>query len=307
MKKKKQLLSLSGKRAIAGWLFILPFAIGFVAFIGVSLVMTARMSLSDVSASAGSGILIEWNNFENYRHAFAVHPEFKEDLARSIFSMLIDVPLIIFFSLFMAILLNQKFRGRTVVRAVFFLPVILGAQAISIALADAQATMMGGINSASAEITSSLEGASGVNAQYYLNMLGQIGLPINLINYVVGAVQRINAVIISSGVQIVIFVAALQSIPPTLYEVSKIEGATAYETFWKVTFPMVTPLILTNIVYTIIDQFAKSVIVESSYNVIFSENNFGLGSAFSLISSVLVCLILLVVGLIFSKRTHYAT
>lgn len=305
---KKRGLTLAGKRAITGWLFILPFAIGFIYFIGGSLLTTARMSLSDVSpGGAGVGVSMVWNNFENYIRAFSAHPTFKQELTSSIGLMLIDVPLIIFFSLFMAMLLNQKFRGRTFARSIFFLPVILGAPAIKLAITAAQSMMVGGISAASAEVMQSIGSSLNVNVQYYLDMMGDLGIPRSLTGYIVNAVSRINSIIISSGVQIVIFVAALQSIPPSLYEVAKIEGATSYETFWKVTFPMVTPMILTNVIYTIVDYFANSTVVTLSYNTIFTDYNYGLGSAFSLVSSVLVCLVLLVVGLIFSRRTHYTT
>ena len=301
-------LTLTGKRAITGWLFILPFAIGFFFFIGASLVTTTRMSFSEVSAGgAGVGVSMAWNDFANYIKAFAEHPTFQQELTSSLGHMLVDVPLIIFFSLFMAMLLNQKFRGRTAVRAIFFLPVILGAPAIRLAIAGAQASMIGGLTPVSPEAIDALGGGVNVNVQHYLYMMSELGLPHNLIGYVVDAVFRINSVIISSGVQIIIFVAALQSIPGTLYEVSRIEGATPYETFWKVTFPMVMPLILTNIVYTIVDQFAYSSVVNLSYETIFTNYDYGLGSVFSLVSSVIVCLILLVVGMIFSRRTHYAT
>jgi len=221
--------------------------------------------------------------------------------------MIIDVPLIIFFSLFMALLINQKFRGRTIVRAIFFLPVILGAPAIANALLAARAMMVGGVSPASAEVMTSLGSNINVDVNYYLNMLGDLAIPPNLIGYIVDAVHRINNIIIASGVQIVIFLAALQSIPPTVYEAAKIEGASSYETFWLITFPMVSPLILTNVVYTIIDSFAASPVVTLSYNVIFSDYNYGLGSVFSLVSSLAVCLILVIVALILGKRTFYHT
>jgi ABC-type sugar transport system permease subunit len=312
---KKRGITLSGKRAVTGWLFILPFTLGFIFFIGSSLVMTGRMSLANVEPGGpGQGVLMHWNSYDNYTEAFTRfsvgEDTFPSILVSSISNMLIDLPLIIFFSLFMAILLNQKFRGRTLVRAIFFLPVILGAPAIRDAIEGSKDMMMGGVSTVSSEMAESISGSGGtVNAMYYLHMLTELGLPPGLVGYVVGVVSRIHGVILSSGVQIVIFVAALQSIPPALYEVSKIEGATAYETFWKVTFPMVMPLILTNIVYTIIDQFAYSSVVELSYDTYFSSGaaNFGLGAVFSLVSSAIVCAILLIVGLFFSKRTHYAT
>jgi len=301
-------LTLSNKKAIVGLLFVLPFLIGFTVFIAFGIITTIRMSFSDVIvAGATSGVEMVWNNFANYIQAFTVHPTFPEVLGTSILNILIDVPLIIFFSLFMAMLINQKFRGRTIVRAIFFLPVIMGAPAIANALLSSRALMVGGISPASAEVMTSLGSNINVNVNYYLYMLGDLAIPPTLIGYIVDAVHRINNIIIASGVQIVIFLAALQSIPPTIYEAAKIEGATPYETFWLITFPMVSPLILTNVVYTIIDSFAISPVVTLSYNVIFSDYNYGLGSVFSLVSSLAVCLILVVVALVLGKRTFYYT
>jgi ABC-type sugar transport system permease subunit len=307
----KRTLTLSRKRAITGFLFVLPFTVGFLVFYARSIVTAVQMSLSDVVVGVETGVrgmVMIWNDFANYIQAFAQHATFKQDLTTSILNILIDVPLIIFFSLFMALFLNQRFRGRTVARAIFFLPVILGAPAISEAISAARAMMVGGVSPASAEVMASLSSGINFDIGYYLYMLGDLAIPEVIIGYIVDAVYRINNVITASGVQIVIFVAALQAIPPSLYEVAKIEGATSYETFWKVTFPMVSPLILTNVVYTIVDSFAYSQVVALSYSTTFAPIfNYGLGAVFSLVSSVAVCLILLTVGLLLSKRTFYQT
>ena len=162
--------------------------------------------------------------------------------------------------------------------------------------------LAGGLSASSAEMASA---ASGVDLMYYVEMFASLGLPESLLEYVVGAVARINDIISASGVQIIIFIAALQSIPGSLYEVAKIEGATGYETFWKVTFPMVMPHIITNVVYTVVDNFANSEIVEMAYNTAFTEVNYGLSSAMSLISTAIVCLILVLVCGFIQKRTFY--
>ena len=301
-------MTLARKKSIVGLLFIMPFLIGFIAFIAYGIVTTVRMSFSDVIvAGATSGVQLVWNNFENYINAFTVHPTFSEVLGTSVLNILIDVPLIIFFSLFMAMLINQKFRGRTIVRAIFFLPVILGAPAIANALIAARAMMVGGVSPASPEIMASVTSNINVDVNYYLRMFGDLAIPPALIGYIVDAVFRINSIIIASGVQIVIFLAGLQSIPPTVYEAAKIEGATPYETFWLITFPMVSPLILTNVVYTIIDSFTASPAVTLSYSTIFSEYNYGLGSVFSLVSSLAVCLILVIVAFLLNRRIFYQT
>ncbi len=126
-----------------------------------------------------------------------------------------------------------------------------------------------------------------------------------MLDYVVGAVTRVTEIISASGVQLIIFIAALQSIPGSMYEVAKIEGATAYETFWKVTFPMVMPHIITNFVYTVVDKFADSEIIELAYKTTFDNFDYGLGSAMSMVSTVIVCAILFLVVAIIQKRTFY--
>jgi ABC-type sugar transport system permease subunit len=133
----------------------------------------------------------------------------------------------------------------------------------------------------------------------------QIGLPAKIMEYIVAAVARINDIIQASGVQIIIFIAALQSIPGSMYEVAKIEGATGYETFWKITFPMVMPHIITNVVYTIVDNFGHSEVVNLAYETAFTQYQYGLSSVFSLVSTLITCLILILIVRAIQKRTFY--
>ena len=188
-------------------------------------------------------------------------------------------------------------------RAIFFLPVILNSEAILAAMKVSASMMMGGLSSAGAEVAESV--TAGVSIEYYVQMFSNLGLPMGLVEYVVGAVGRISDIINASGVQIIIFIAALQSIPSSMYEVAKIEGATAYETFWKVTFPMVMPHIITVVVYTVVDSFVNSEVVTLAYNTAFSEKNYGLSSTMSIISTVITCLILAIVVRFIQKRTFY--
>lgn len=304
MRRKRTKMSLTTRRSINGYLFIMPWLIGFVVFYLRSLFMSVQFSLSELTVNPGGGYTLEFVGLENFIYAFRVHGSFKQVLTTSVGNMLIDVPLITFFSLFMAILLNKKFPGRTLVRAIFFLPVILNSGAIQDAMDLARAMMSGGISSSSVEIAEAASG-SGVSIDYYIQMFSVLGLPDVIIEYVAGAVGRISEIINASGVQIVIFIAALQSIPGSMYEVAKIEGATGYETFWKVTFPMVMPHIITNVVYTVVDSFADSEVVELAYDMAFTQNNYGLSSVFSLVSTVVTCLILVLVCRFIQKRTFY--
>lgn len=305
MKKRKR-LSLLQKRSLSGYLFILPWLVGFIMFYVRSLIMTTQFAFSELAVNpAGGGFTLTPVGFENFRYAFRVHASFKQVLTTSVINMLIDVPLIIFFSLFMAMLLNKKFPGRSIVRAIFFLPVILNSGAIQAAMDLSAQMMQGGISSQAAEVAVSAAGTLAFDIDYLINIFVSLGIPATFIDYIVQAVARINDIISASGIQIVIFIAALQSIPSSMYEVAKIEGATGYETFWKVTFPMVMPHIITNVVYTIVDSFTQSDVVDLAYSVAFDNFNYGLSSVFSLVSTIITCIILVVICGLIQKRTFY--
>ncbi|MBR3763209.1 MAG: sugar ABC transporter permease [Clostridia bacterium] len=302
---KKLHLTMAGRRARNGYLFILPWFIGFVLFYVRSLYMTVQFSLNTLTVPPAGGYTLDFVGLQNYITAFTGHGTFKQTLVTSLSNMVIDVPLIIFFSLFVAMLLNRKMKCRGLVRAIFFLPVLLNSEAISGTLSYAAQMMAGGLSSTSAEMAEAASSGSAVNMQYFIALFGELALPTSVLDYVVGAVGRISDIIKASGVQIVLFIAALQSITPSMYEVAKIEGATGYETFWKVTFPMVMPHIITNTIYTIVDAFSRSDVVNLAYTTAFTEGNYGLSSAFSVISSVITCALLALVVWFMSKRTFY--
>ena len=302
-KKKKTKMTLSRKRSMKGFLFIVPWLVGFLWFYLRSLIMTFQFSASELTVTPGGGYTLDFVGLDNFIFAFRGHGTFKQVLTSSVGDMLIDVPLITFFSLMVAMLLNKKFKGRTLMRAIFFLPVILNSEAILAAMKVSASMMMGGLSSAGAEVAEAA--SAGVGIEYYVQMFSNLGIPMGLVEYVVGAVGRISDIINASGVQIIIFIAALQSIPSSMYEVAKIEGATAYETFWKVTFPMVMPHIITVVVYTVVDSFVNSEVVNLAYNTAFSEKNYGLSSTFSIISTIVTCGILIIVVRFIQKRTFY--
>lgn len=239
--------------------------------------------------------------WKNYSDALFVDPLFNQVLTDSVLSMVIDVPLILFFSLFAAVLLNQKFRGRAAARAILFLPVILASGAIASAEEAGLINLVG--NSQAAQELG--ESSQMLNTRSIMIMLDSAGLPKWFVEYLVQAVTRIYEIIRSSGVQILIFLAALQSVPSTLYEVAKIEGATPYETFWKITFPMVSPLILTNVIYSVIDSFAQSEVTNKIYETAFTAQNFGLSAAMSWLYTLTVSILLIIISVMISRRVFY--
>ncbi len=302
---KKIHVSMKTRRAVNGWLFIMPWFIGFALFYVRSLYQTMQFSFSELTVMPAGGYELDFVGLGNYITAFTGHGTFKQTLTTSLMNMVVDVPLIIFFSLFVAMLLNRKMKCRGLVRAIFFLPVLMNSEAISGTLQFAAQMMAGGLNGTSAEMAEAASSGNAVNMAYFIALFGEIALPPTVLQYIVGAVGRISDIIKASGVQIVLFIAALQSIQPSMYEVAKIEGATGYETFWKVTFPMVMPHIITNTIYTIVDAFSQSEVVNLAYTTAFTEGNYGLSSAFSVISTVITCTMLALVVYFMSKKTFY--
>ena len=166
MKKKKK-LSLLQKRALTGFAFITPWLIGFLWFYVKSLIQAVRFSLSKMEMLESGGYTLKFTGLDNFKYALFQDPTYNQILATSIRDIVIDVPLIIFFSLFIAMICNGKFKGRTLVRAILFLPIIMNAGAINNAIEMAREAVTGGVAAVSAEAAV----ASGVNVDYFMNLL----------------------------------------------------------------------------------------------------------------------------------------
>lgn len=291
-------LTISQRKAGVGILFCLPLIFGLILLFILPLIQSFRYSLSDLHLVQG-GFELEYKGFSNYVSLFLSNPTYIRELTEAVVDMVVNVPILIIFSLFAAVLLNQKFKGRGFVRAVFFLPVILASSAI------ANMDISSFVGSSTPGTGSGAEG--GMLQSFELKkMMLEAGLAEVFVNYLTGAVDRIYEIISTSGVQMLIFLAGLQSISPSLYEASKIEGATGYEIFWKVTFPMMTPLILTNTVYSIIDTFSRNKISLTISETAFKVFDFGLSSAMSWVYFLVISLLLaIMVGLISRKVFYY--
>ena len=252
-KRRKRTASLDKKKARAGWWFIMPFLIGFVTVYLPIIITSIRNSLIDKVTATG-----KFNNFENYIYVLTEHASFTQTLTSGILQLVFDIPAIIVFSLFMAVLLNQKMLGRAVFRAIFFVPVILGTGLID-ALDNIDNSALQNMAAASgADDGSNKASASQIISNYDLAILFEnMKVGTEIVKYVTDLVNNIYGIINRSGVQLLIFLAGLQSISPAIYESCSIDGATTWETFWKITFPMISPMILVNAVYTVIDAFTS--------------------------------------------------
>lgn len=290
-------LGFEKRKQLMAMLFIAPWFIGFIFFFISPLLTSLRFSFNELRMAAGGYELLPLG-WDNYNFALRVHQNFNRLLLEAALDMIINVPLIVIFSLFLATLLNQKFRGRGIARAVFFLPVILASGVMtSIDNSSFMAELMAGSTEAGG-----LQFLQSLNLEI---MLLENGVPPVIVTYLTEAVDRIYTIISKSGVQILIFLAGLQSIPPSLYEASKIEGATGYESFWKITFPMVSALIPIIVIYSIIDSFVDNEVTTLINNVAFSNVNFGVSSAMSWIYFVMVAAILGLCSYVISKFVFY--
>lgn len=286
------------RKALWGFVFVLPWLLGFIAFFFVPLVNSLRYSFSSIEANA-NGMSIKFIGLENYIQALTVNTSFNRTLVESIIDVLVNVPLIVIFSLFLAVLLNQRFFGRSLARAIFFLPVILASGVI---FSLESTSLIQAVNEQNVGNSGAINAFGSFELQ---KLMLEAGVSKTIVLYLTGAVDRIYEIISMSGVQILIFLAGIQTISPQLYEASKIEGATGYEAFWKITFPMVSPLILVNVVYTVIDSFSRNNLTTLIRETGFKSFNFGLGSAMAWIYFLCIALILAISTYIISKRVFY--
>ncbi|MFC4388779.1 carbohydrate ABC transporter permease [Gracilibacillus marinus] len=290
--------SYEGQKAFWGVIFVLPWLLGFVFFFFIPLLTSLRFSLSTIQASS-EGMQITFIGFKNYIEALTVNTNFNRTLVESIINMVVNIPLIVIFSLFLAVLLNQKFFGRTFARGIFFLPVILASGVI---LNLESTSLVQAINEQNATSGGVMSGFGAFELERIMLMSG---VNETIVAYLTGAVDRIYQIVSQSGVQILIFLAGIQTIAPQLYEAAKIEGATGYEAFWKITFPLVSPLILVNMIYTIIDSFSRSPITELIMTTGFNNSNFGLSSAMAWLYFLAIMIILLVSTYLVSRKVFY--
>ena len=304
--KKRKVASLDKKKARAGCVFVLPFVIGFVLVYLPIIWNSIFMSFHSLHIVTGGGYTLEFVGLENYSDALFEDPLFVQTLIQGLKELAFDVPAILIFSLFMAVLLNQKMAGRAVFRAIFFIPVILSTGIMeSIEGQNILGTMMEGSDSidgseqsAASEIVSVMD----IERLFYSMKIGK-----ELVEYVVKMINEIYDIVNRSGVQMLIFLAGLQSISPAIYEACRIDGCTAWETFWKITFPMISPMILVNGIYTIIDSFTtdSNSVMKYINSVYQGSDGQVLSSAMAWMYFIIVMLMLAVAAGLFSAFVFY--
>ena len=288
-------LSLEQKRARTGYIFILPWLLGLLFFFAVPILTSLMYSFSHVTIVQG-GVNTRFAGLSYYKNALFSDERFIPLLVAALKEIAIQVPIIIIFALFISVMLNAEFYGRGLVRSIFFLPLMLSSSVLlSIINSD----------SYSGDVTGS-SSVFMVSSFSIGDILTQAGLPSGLIKYLTSVIDSIFTMTWQSGVQIILFLAALQSIPPSLKEAASVEGATAWEYFWKITVPMISPMILVNIAFTVIDTFTSysngvmEFVTSQAANL-----HYSFSSAVTWIYFVVISVILFVVIGLFSRKVFY--
>lgn len=299
MKKQNKVVGLQRRKAISGYLFIAPFIVGFLAFMVKPLFQSLYMSFCTVEVSP-QGVANIFAGLGNYVRAFTVDTEFNRLLVEEISRMCINSLAIMVFSFFVALILNQKFKGRALVRAIFFLPVILSSGVILGVETDN--ALLASVQSMVEETTSTSSITDAIK-----NILVTSGVGVSAFEKVFEIVDGIYDVAIASGIQIIIFLSGLQTISSNMYEAAAIEGCTAWESLWKITFPMISSLFLVNWIYTIVDFCMRSdnKVLEKISEQMIAHINYGFASAMSWIYFLIVIAIIAVSSFIISKGVYY--
>ena len=301
-KNDKYSLTLEGKNAVAGYLFILPFIIGLMAFMFFPILESLRMVFSTVNIDlVKNGFTMQFSGTDNLKRVLLIDQEFYRLLIEEVGRMLLIVPAVIIFSLFVALILNQEFKARGFVRAVFFLPVILSSGIMigletNNTLLSSMAEIIKRGNLMKSSITGVLE-----------DILVVEGAASDFMGYIFDIVNQIYDIAMASGIQIIIFLSALQTIPPSMFEAAKIEGATSWECFWKITFPMVSPLILVNVVYSVVDYFIRTDnrVMEKINITLMRRMEYGFSTAMAWVYFLAVIVIIGIALGIIRKKVYY--
>ncbi|MFW6308822.1 MAG: carbohydrate ABC transporter permease [bacterium] len=303
---KPEQFSLKTKKSIIGFLFTLPFIIGFILFFLVPFVQSFIFSLNELILTS-NGYKLNFVEIENYSFVLFEHPEFVRVFVETLKDIIIELPLIIFFSLFISLMLNQKFKGRIIMRTIFFIPIILSAGVItSLETSDfiTESLMTIGFESGGAYGEAEEVVQIGPLVSGFIN---QLQIPHQIISFVEGAVSNIQEIVRSSAIQILIFLSGLQSISSSLYECAKVEGASKWESFWLITFPLLTPIIIINVVYTIIDSFldTSNELVIMIQETAFGGAGYGESTAMGILYFLAITLILVVIIGVLSRWVVY--
>jgi ABC-type sugar transport system permease subunit len=288
---KKNVRSLEKVRNRAGYTFVAHWALGLLLFFIVPLVSSIWYAFNDVAIDVG-GIKTEFMGIGYFKELFTIDPDYVDNLGSSIGMMCYSLPIIISLSLILAVLLNQKFKGRTVFRAIFFLPIIIS-----------NSVVMDMLNSDFIKLPLFSSGTESDSLINYADIIAGLGIPEEISPILTFLLANTTSLIWKCGVQTILFLAGLQSIPASMYEVSKIEGANKWEEFWLITVPSLRHIISLVIIYTMIELFVSldNALVAEAYAKMQAQA-YGMSSAMLWVYFVIV---LVLIGTVYMLYQHF--
>ena len=304
--KKKKGFNYQQKKKISYLVFMIPFLAGFLLLFLEIYINSLRFSFCNIEMLGADGYALHFTGLGNYRFALFTDPDYLNNLRSSLVSMISDIVLATLYSLLIAVVLNGNMKGRTVFRAIFFIPVILATGFVN--RADEYAAIFSQQwDSMGAEGTVATVANGLISSTEIRSFLMNLSFSPQLSKYVVSAVDGIFNIVNISGVQMMIFLAGLQSISPSIYEAADIDGASRWESFWLITFPMLSPIILVNVIYTVVDSLTKpqNVIMKQIQEQSFSANNMGVASAMAWMYFVVIAVFIGLFALVFSGYIYY--
>ena len=293
--KKSRMNNLRKKEAMYGYLFISPWIIGFLALFLRPLITSVKYAFSKVTFTP-QGVTTVFVGLQNFKSPFASDAYFiPKTFAPGISSFWYEASLVCIFSLFIALLLNQKFHGRTFARALFFLPVIIASGVVI------QILRYNGMDTDLETENSFVFSSDGLSV-----LLASIGFPDKIREMFEQISNRIFDIVWLSGIQIILYLSGLQSIPRSEYEAAQIEGATAWECFWKITWVRVSPMTLVVVIYSIVDSFTNvsNKMIKWTYEA-YVNNDLGVSSAMGWLVCTIAFVVLVVVGGLISRHVFY--
>lgn len=267
-----------------GLLFLSPWLFGFFAFMVFPIGFSLYMSFNQVRVTP-QGLDLQYKGLTYYKAILFQNGSVLYDhLIPFLRQALLMIPIIVIFALLVAIMLNHDFKGRAIFRTIFFLPVIFSSGEII------------------QEFYSQGEGALGFLEQYDLTSYIQMALPPSWAGTVTRVLDSFVLILWYSGVQILIFLAGRQTISKTVYEAARIDGASPWEAFWKITLPGMVPFIFLNTIYTVVDLFTYP------WNPIIqrvkANSEYGPSSALIWIYFMIILIFLGLIMLIFRRVTR---
>lgn len=286
-------LTYSGRKAWYGRGFISLWVLGVLFFFIIPFVKTLIFSFNDITTGA-SGLQLEMVGFEKYIQLFTKDAEFMPKLSSTLISLLYQVPLVVAFGLLVAVILNRKFPGRTFFRAIFFLPVVVLSGSIMLLFkSDVLAVSLFASDSAGSQLFDDI-----TILKDFLTSLG-------LGDAVLGVLQKIVSMVVdvcwACGVQYLLCLASLQGISATLYEAAKVEGATKWEEFWKITYPLTRPTLFLCVIYTLVVNTRNSLVVDYVKIQAFTKFDYGYASSIAMVNLVIVLVIVGVVAFLLRR------